>query len=55
MLTNQDIEVRVMDILNAIPKESKIKPADEKAIMSGVILLINLLQNINTIANNSGN
>ena len=50
-LTNDQIVNRVMAILNAIPKDPKIKQIDEVAILAGVDLIINLLQNINTIAN----
>lgn len=51
-LTNDQIANRVMAILNAIPRDPKIKQMDEVAILAGVDLIINLLQNINTIAGN---
>lgn len=49
-MTNEMIATRVMAILDAIPKDPKIKLADEVAIMAAVDLIINFLQNINTIA-----
>ena len=49
-MTNEEIRNNVFKILNAIPKDAKIKPIDEVAIMAGVELFINLLQNINDIA-----
>ncbi len=52
-LTNDQIENRVMAILNAVPKDPKLKQMDEVAILAGVDLIINFLQNINTIANKS--
>jgi len=53
MLTNEQIRDRVFAILNAVPKDPKLKPEDEVAILAGVDLVINLLQNINDIANKS--
>lgn len=50
-LTNDQIENRVMAILNAIPKDPKLKQIDEVAILAGVDLIINILQNLNNIAN----
>ena len=52
-LTNEQIENRVMAILNAVPKDPNLKQIDEVAILAGVDLIINILQNINTIANKS--
>lgn len=49
-MTNDQINSRVMAILNAIPKNKNITQAEEVAILAGVDLIINFLQNINTIA-----
>jgi uncharacterized membrane protein len=49
-MTSEEIAASVTEIANAIIKDNAPKPGDMAAILAGVMLITNLLQNINTIA-----
>jgi hypothetical protein len=50
MLTNEKIDTRVRILAGALMRDHKIKAEDEAIVIAGVELLVNLLQNINTLA-----
>jgi hypothetical protein len=49
-MTNDQISNKVYLLINFYLKEQKIKSEDQAIIQAGADLIINLLQNINTIA-----
>jgi len=49
-LRNDHIDAHVRTIAAALLKDAKVRPTDEPVIKAGVELVINLLQNLNDIA-----
>jgi hypothetical protein len=53
LLSNDQIKKRVDLIIEAFLKDTTVKPKDERVIKAAAELATNLLQNINTIAQNA--
>ncbi len=51
-MTNQQIENSVNVLVSFLLKDTKIKDEEIPVIQAGVRLIVNFLQNINTIADN---